>query len=313
MACIVEQKNGKTFSMATKVLEPKQLKVALSPLAWNILKILVEGPNYPKEIGNRLKMNEQKIYYHIRNLEKVGLIEKAKEEKKQGALAKFYTLTDYAFTLLLKPLEESQKVFQLKKEYKNFLEPFVNDGRLNALIIMGSPEPHGVAKARAKDGLFATDLGLFLGTFLNYRPELFTKLDTEVKEDDLKNNLILIGGPGVNFVTARINSKLPIKFEKIKDQGNYYSGFHSNVSGKNYYEEGYGIIVKTKNPFDKNKDILVIAGRRMAGTRAAILAFLQKFDEICKGNSYDSKVYARIVEGIDKDNDGVIDSVEFLE
>lgn len=313
MAWIVEQKNGKTFSMATKLLEPKQLKVALSPLAWKILKILVEGPNYPKEIGNILKMNEQKIYYHIRNLEKVGIIEKAKEEKKHGALAKFYTLTDYAFTLLLKPLEESQKVFQLKKEYKNFLEPFVNDGKLDALIILGSPEPHGAAKARAKDGLFATDLGLFLGTFLNYRPELFTKLDTEVKENDLKNNLILIGGPGVNFVTARVNSKLPIKFEKIKDQGNYYSGFHSNVSGKNYYEEGYGIIVKVKNPFDKNKDILVIAGRRMAGTRAAILAFLQKFDEICKGNSYDSKVYARIVEGIDKDNDGVIDSVEFLE
>jgi hypothetical protein len=193
------------------------------------------------------------------------------------------------------------------------LEPFITDGKLNALIILGNPEPHGMAKARAKDGLFATDLGLFFGTFLNYIPEVSTKLDTEVKEDDLKNNLILIGGPGVNFITAKINSKLPIKFERIKDQGNFYSNFHSDVSGKNYSEEGYGIIVKTKNPFDKNKDILVIAGRRMAGTRAAILAFLQKFDEICKGNSYDSKVYARIVEGIDKDSDGVIDSVEFLE
>jgi len=313
MAWIVEQKNGKTFSLATKTLEPKQLKVALSPLAWKILKILTEKPSYPKEIGNKLKMNEQKIYYHIRNLEKAGLIEKLKEERKQGALAKFYTLTDYAFAVLLKPLEESQKVFQLKREYKNFLEPFVCDGRLNALIILGSPEPHGIAKARAKDGLFATDLGLFLGTFLNYRPDAFTKLDTEVKEEDLKNNLILIGGPGVNFITAKINSKLAIKFERVKDQGNYYSGFHSNISGKNYYEEGYGIIVKAKNPFDKNKDVLVIAGRRIAGTRAAILAFLQKFDEICKGNSYDSKIFARIVEGIDKDNDGVIDSVEFLE
>jgi len=313
MAWIVEQKNGKTFSLATKTLEPKQLKVALSPLAWKILKILTEKPSYPKDIGNKLKMNEQKIYYHIRNLEKAGLIEKLKEERKQGALAKFYTLTDYAFTVLLKPLEESQKVFQLKREYKNFLEPFVCDGRLNALIILGSPEPHGIAKARAKDGLFATDLGLFLGTFLNYRPDAFTKLDTEVKDEDLKNNLILIGGPGVNFITAKINSKLAIKFERVKDQGNYYSGFHSNISGKNYYEEGYGIIVKAKNPFDKNKDVLVIAGRRIAGTRAAILAFLQKFDEICKGNSYDSKIFARIVEGIDKDNDGVIDSVEFLE
>ena len=313
MAWIVEQKNGKILSLITRLLEPKQLKVALSPLAWKILKILAEEPNYPKDVGNKLKVNEQKVYYHIRNLEKAGLIEKLKEEKRQGATAKFYTLTDYAFTLLLKPLEESQKVFQLKKEYKNFLEPFISDGRLNALIIMGSPEPHGIAKARAKDGLFATDLGLFLGTFLNYKPEIFTKLDTEVKEDDLKKNLILVGGPGVNFITAKVNSKLPIKFEKIKDQENFYSGFHSSVSGKNYYEEGYGLIVKAKNPFDKTKDILVIAGRRMAGTRAAILAFLQKFDEICKGNSYDSKVFARIVEGIDKDNDGVIDSVEFLE
>jgi DNA-binding MarR family transcriptional regulator len=313
MAIVIDQKNGKTLSLATRMLEPKQLKVALSPLAWKILKILAEKPSYPKEIGTRLKMNEQNIYYHIRNLERSGLIEKLKEEKKHGALAKFYTLTDYAFTILLKPLEESQKIFHIKKEYKNFLEPFILDGRLNALIIMGSPEPHGLAKARAKDGLFATDLGLFLGTFLNYKPELFTKLDTEVKEEDLKNNLILIGGPGVNFITAKVNSKLPIKFEKIKDQENFYSGFHSSVSDKNYYEEGYGLIVKAKNPFDKSKDILVIAGRRMSGTRAAILAFLQKFDEICKGNSYDSKVFARIVEGIDKDNDGVIDSVEFLE
>jgi len=313
MAWIVEQKNGKTFSLITKLLEPRQLKVALSPLAWKILRILADKPSYPKEIGEKLKVNEQKIYYHIRNLERTGIIEKLREEKRQGALAKFYTLTDFAFTLLLKPLEESQKVFQLKKEYKNFLEPFIIDGRLNALIVMGSPEPHGMSKARAKDGLFATDLGLFLGTFLNYKPEIFTKLDTEVKEEDLKKNLILVGGPGVNFITAKVNSKLPIRFEKIKDQENFYSGFHSNISGKNYSEEGCGIIVKAKNPFDKTKDILVIAGRRMAGTRAAILAFLQKFDEICKGNSYDSKIFAKVVEGIDKNNDGVIDFVEFLE
>jgi DNA-binding MarR family transcriptional regulator len=313
MAIVVDQKNGKTLSLATRLLEPEQLKVALSPLAWKILKILTEKPSYPKEIGVKLKVNEQKIYYHIRNLERASLIEKIREEKRQGALAKFYTLTDYAFTLLLKPLEESQKIFQLKKEYKNFLEPFITDGRLNALIIMGSPEPHGISKARAKDGLFATDLGLFLGTFLNYKPETFTKLDTEIREEDLKNNLILIGGPGVNAVTAKVNSKLPIRFEKIKDQENFYSGFNSIVSGKKYSEEGYGIIVKAKNPFDKTKDILVIAGRRMSGTRAAILAFLQKFDEICKGNSYDSKIFAKVVEGIDKNNDGVIDSVELLE
>jgi len=313
MTWIVDHKNGKTFSLITKILEPKQLKVALSPLAWKILRILAEEPNYPKEIGKKLKTNEQKVYYHIRNLEKAGLIEKLKEEKRQGALAKIYTITDSAFTILLKPLEESQKMFQLKSEYRKFLEPFVLDGELNALVILGSPEPHGATKSRAKDGAFATDLGLFLGSFLTYRPEIPAKLDTEIKEKDLKNNLILIGGPGVNSITAKVNNKLPIRFERIKHMGNFYSSLYSSVSKKNYAEEGCGIIVKTKNPFDKTKDILVIAGRRISGTRAAILAFLQKFDELCKGNSYDSKVFARVLEGVDEDSDGVIDSIEFLE
>jgi len=269
MTWIVEHKNGKTFSSITKLLEPKQLKVALSPLAWKILKTLAEEPNYPKEIGKKLKMHEQKVYYHIKNLEKNGLIEK--------------------------------------------VEPFLLNGKLNATIILGSPEPHGATKSRAKDGAFATDLGLFLGSFLIYRPEIPVKLDTEVKEGDLKSNLILIGGPGVNSITAKINNKLPIKFERIKHMGNFYSSVYSSISKKNYAEEGCGIIVKTKNPFDKTKDIIVIAGRRISGTRAAILAFLQKFDELCKGNSYNPKVFARVVEGIDEDSDGVIDSIEFLE
>lgn len=55
MVWIVEQKNGKTFSLISKTLEPKQLKVALSPLAWKILKILTEEPSYPKEIGKKTK------------------------------------------------------------------------------------------------------------------------------------------------------------------------------------------------------------------------------------------------------------------
>jgi DNA-binding MarR family transcriptional regulator len=313
MTWLVDQKGGKTFISDTIVLEPKQLRAGLSPLAWKILRILSEKPSYPKEIGNRLKVNEQKIYYHIRNLEKSGLVEKISEEKKQGALAKIYSVTSYAFTVLLKDLKESQKIFQMKKEYKSFLEPFVSDGRLSALIILGSPEPHGMSKSRAKDGVFATDLGLFLGAFLNYIPDVSTKLDTEIRDEDLKNNLILVGGPGVNVITSKVNSKMPIRFEKIKEQESFYSGLRSEISGKGYSEEGCGLIVKMRNPFDKTKEIIVIAGRRMSGTRAAILAFLKNFDEICKGNSYDHKILARVVEGIDRNSDGVVDSVAFLE
>ena len=38
-----------------------------------ILKVLSEGPSYPKEISRRLKTDKQKVYYHIRELESMDL------------------------------------------------------------------------------------------------------------------------------------------------------------------------------------------------------------------------------------------------
>ncbi len=311
MHYVAKQENGKLLSLPTAVLRPEQMKDALSPLAWKILQMLSE-PHYPIEIAKKLKVHEQKVYYHIRNLEKSGLVKIIKQENKQGAVAKFYIATAQAFSLLLKPLEESQKLFFLKKEYEHFLRPFVSNGKLDALIIIGSPEPHGPAKARAKDA-FAINFGLFLGTFLNYIPENSVKLDTEVEEEDLKNNLIIIGGPAVNKITAEVNSKLPIRFHHTEHNQNFYASIFSAISKKSYAEEEDGIIVKAKNPFAHEKEILVLAGRRSVGTKAAILAFLQKFDELCEGNAHNPKIFAKVVEGIDLDADGIVDAVEIKE
>ena len=51
---------------------------------------------------------------------------------------------------------------------------------------------------------------------------------------------------------------------------------------------------------------MVIAGKGYTGTRAAVLAFFQAFDEISRKNY-------TIVEGIDNDADGIIDSVKIVE
>lgn len=67
-----------------------------------------------------------------------------------------------------------------------------------------------------------------------------------------------------------------------------------------------------KNPFAKDKEILVLSGKRFDGTRAAILALIKYLKKLEIGNKFDSGI-ARIVEGIDKDSDGRIDDVEFLE
>lgn len=313
MAYLIDQKDGKTFSLPARIANPSEVSAAFSPLAWSILKCLTEKPSYPKEIARQLKVHEQKVYYHIRNLEKQRLITKSSIEAKQGAVANIYTIRESAVALLLKPLQPSAKLQSLKSEHKRFLEPFVIEGKLNALIIMGSPEPHGPTKVRAKDSSEAAELGLFLGSFLNYIPEQCVKLDTEIREPDLKRNLIIIGGPAVNMIMARLNEKLPIRMKQVEHGAFKFSNIYSDVSHRSYSEENNGIIVKTRNPFDKTKEVLVLAGRRSAGTKAAILALLTRFDNLCAGNSKDPKIIAKVVEGIDADSDGVLDDIEVLE
>lgn len=312
-AWIVEQKNGKVLSLPARILEPRQAKAALSPLAWRIMLAISEKPSYPKDIGKRLKVHEQKVYYHIRNLERAGLVRVIKTENVYGMTAKIYDITEPAFALVLRDMEESQKISSLKAEHERFLRPFIESGNLNATIVVGSLDPHGPAKARAKDAPYAINLGFFLGSFLNYAPPVSVKLDTEITKDDLRNNLIIVGGPGVNRLTAQLNGKLPIRFKEDKKRKYFYTDIFSTISRKTYGEDENGIIVKMKSPFAADRHILVVAGKRSQGTKAAILTFMHKFDDVCAGNARNTRITAKVVEGIDSDSDGVVDSVEIKE
>jgi hypothetical protein len=71
--------------------------------------------------------------------------------------------------------------------------------------------------------------------------------------------------------------------------------------------------VKAKNPFNPKKWILVVAGKRYAGTRAVTLAFIKYFNELAKGNSVNPEIPARVVEGLDRNADGIVDDVRFVE
>ena len=209
---IIDKQKNEVYSLPAKEISPQYANAISSDLAQKILHLLVKEPMYPIDIAKSLKMHEQKIYYHIRNLEKAGIIKIVKKETKQGATANFYALTEPAFVIKFKNFETTSKIAQIRNE-SEFLEPFIKNGQLDAMIIVGSPDPHGPDKARSRDGYYGMDLALFLGTFLNYVPKFNVKLDTEVRDEDLENNLILIGGPVVNKIVEKVNSKLPIKFE----------------------------------------------------------------------------------------------------
>jgi DNA-binding transcriptional ArsR family regulator len=305
---VVDKVKNDVLSLPAQEISAKDAKSLSSDLAIKILKLLILKPMYPIELAKELKVHEQKVYYHIRNLEACGAIKVVKEEDKQGATAKYYFVEKPAFVIKLKELENTQKIFQLKGD-SEFLEPFIKDGQLNAMIVVGSPDPHGPEKARSRDGYYGMDLALFLGTFLNYVPKLNVKLDTEVRDSELKgNNLILIGGPRVNKTTELVNSKLPIRFEKDEQWA-----IKSTISGNTYPTDESGMIVKAKSPFNPDKSILAVSGIRHSGTRAAIIAFLKHFKEIKEGNIHNRAIKAKVVEGVDLDSDGIVDDVEIRE
>ncbi len=283
-----ERKDG------TYILKTKELDFFTSTQV-KILNMLSKKPTYPKNIAKLLRINEQTLYYHVKQLQKIGAIKILRKEEHGAYIANIYELSSPSFFVKFSEMQKSHKVPLSGNE---FLRPFIENGKLNAKIVVGSPDPHGPERARSRDAYYAIDLGLFLGKFLSESSSVVC-LDTDIREPELKNNLILIGGPVINRITKLINDKLPIRFDSKKN-------IYSSLRKKTYKQDDCGIIVKIQNPFDTSKHILVIAGKRYSGTRAGILSFINKFEELSKKNS-------RVVEGLDNDGDGIVDDVRILE
>ncbi len=305
---ILKMGKRKTLTPIKVFNDPKVFKILSNDLAWKIFKEL-STPQCPIDIAKKLGIHEQKIYYYIRKFKTSGLIQEVGEEGRHGTIAKFYQIKNHAFCLKLESAPEEEIQIHSPLFNKN-LEPFVLEGKLNSRIIVGSPDPHGPWKAQASDGSCAIDFALFLGSFTAgiFQPNY--KLDTEIREKDLKGNLILIGGPTVNMVTKKVNKKLPIFFD-LKNSRDIIS----KISGKKYEDESCGLIALIDNPWIKTKKnkILILAGKRVHGTRAAIIAFIKDLDKIMEGNKFNRKIKARVVKGYDTSGDGIIDDFEILE
>ncbi len=302
---IITRRLGKTYALKTQEVQTHEMRALDSTIALSILQSIARDPQYPKQIAKKLKVHEQQVYYYIHKLEKAGIVKIVKQERLHGTIAKYYTVTSDSFYLRIKEFKESTK---LEERESPFLHPFIDAGELNALIVVGSPDPHGPLKARSRDGYFGMDFALFLGTFLHRVPDSRVKLDTEITERALhENNLMVIGGPIVNKVAALVGKRMPIYYDEDR------KGFYSTASKKLYVHEEIGVIVKCANPWNKEKKLLFIAGIRNFGTKAAILTFLKHFAFIERGNKFDSELLGKVVEGIDLDSDGIVDDAEILE
>jgi DNA-binding transcriptional ArsR family regulator len=307
---LVETNGNKKIVYNSIVVEPKKLNIFGSELALKIAKELAINPGCAMDLARKLNEHEQKIYYHLRRLEDVGVIKQIRTEKRYAMTAKIYSL---ASPVIAAKLHEDS--YELKdntfpvidRNIEKFLHPFVENGKLNAKIIIGDSYSHGKYDAASTEGPYIFDFAVFLGHVLQTPEFPHYKLDTEVDESDLDDNLILFGNAKTNAVIDMVNSKLPIYFNVEKG-----CSIVSKISKKTYEDARTGMILKTVNPLNTKKSILIIGGVRTRGTQSAIIAFTRHFDDIFMKSNRNGDITC-IVEGFDKDSDKIIDSVRFLE
>jgi len=296
---------------------PEKLKLLLNKLTWRILLAIGEGEMYPMEIAKKLRIHEQKIYYHIRKLQKAEAVYKVKEEEKKGAIAKYFKLSFPAFGAELPFGDHERRHFSppsVSRKLRQFLSPILKDGVFDGKIIVGSPDPHGPFKTSARDGHYASYLAFFLGQFAGLPDEFAIKLDVDVKaEKEEMNNLILVGGPGTNLLTQEINAHLPIRFNMAPSQhGFLFSGLVSEKTGNVYAADTMGLVAKIVNPWDSEKRAIVLAGNKAVGTKACVLALATFWKRVLK-NYEGTEDFATVIQGFDLDGDGKVDAIEVLE
>jgi DNA-binding transcriptional ArsR family regulator len=307
---VEDTKKGQRAFETLLVSNPKLFSILGNELALKIIRELGKQPACAMDVARKLGVHEQKVYYHIRNLEKLGLIKVIRIEERVGAMAKIYFPVSSVVSFKLFESEHINDVKIRAAELK-FLKPFVEDGKLNSIIVVGSPDPHGKYKAPASDGYCAIDLCMFLGQFISDSRVPYYKLDTQVRKEDLEKNLIVIGGPKTNIIADKINKQLPIYFDYSEEYLEW--NIVSILSKTVYREPQIGFLARVQNPFSEGREILIFSGKGFKGTRAAVLAFVKHLKKVMKGNSVKPDVIAKVVQGIDIDSDGIIDEVEFLE
>ncbi|NJE61080.1 DUF4932 domain-containing protein [Thermococcus sp. 21S7] len=152
------------------------------------------------------------------------------------------------------------------------------------VVVYGTqnPDPKGAEYDRETAELIADNLRTFYSQW-NGSVEIVVKADVNVTEDELGENLVLVGGPAANSVVAEMQEHFPLRFVK---EGNYWVIEHSpNWSADSFIitENESDPVVKgqlnlsdsptatlllaVRNPNNPENYIVWIAGADRYGTR----------------------------------------------
>jgi DNA-binding transcriptional ArsR family regulator len=291
--------------------DPAPAQALLQPMRWKILQELATVEQCAQELAKKLNASQQVVCYHLKELEKAGFIQLQRRERRRGAVAKYYRAEHAAIAVIAskheKPKSETEEA-SLSDASTKLLAPYVLNGVFNGHVVVGSPDQHGIFRERDLGGYYASYLSFFLGSLLPLVRTNVIKLDTELTQQQILNNLIILGNPRVNTIAMMMNEFLPITYELTGPDV-----LMSTISERAYAEPQDGAVQMIRNPMNPDSKLIVLAGNETSGTQAAIMAFVRYTEDVASGNVFNRELVARVVSGVDANQDGVIDDVEFLE
>ncbi|HEU5471067.1 MAG TPA: helix-turn-helix domain-containing protein [Actinophytocola sp.] len=82
----------------TLLAEPERLRAALTPLRRRLLERL-RTPASATQLAGELEIPRQKLNYHLRTLERAGLVELVEERRRRGCTERILRATAYAFVV----------------------------------------------------------------------------------------------------------------------------------------------------------------------------------------------------------------------
>lgn len=310
---LIEDRGDVRVSYDSILVPPKKMNIFNSDLSLQIINELVKEPGCAMDLARKLGQHEQKIYYHIRKMEDAGVIRMKNIEKRYGMNAKIYGVVSPVISTKIyedgHAVEKKASISATEnKEMAEFFHPFVENGMLNSKIIIGDPNEHGRFDLRSKEGSYNADFMVLLGSIASNITFPCFKIDTEVQDKDLQENLILFGSIRTNTVIDKIKNYLPVEF-RTEGQFSIYSKPTKTV----HADPRTGFIIKTRSPFNKKKHVMVIGGLRTRGTRAAVIALTQDLKKLTEKNESNNGEFLRVVKGLDKSGNGIIDSFEVKE
>lgn len=164
------------------------------------------------------------------------------------------------------------------------------------IICYGDLKKHGLLKRKGSH----YDKNIAVSIFKEFNQilpdkDIILKSDIDISQEELiKNNLILLGGPLSNEIIYAINQMLPVQLVKTDKFGLIDKGLYSIAKEKVYYSRTIGVFEIIKNPWNKNKLIVILMGLHREGVKVASTLFIN-FKNL-KLNKYNSKIPAKIAE-----------------